>query len=267
MKKTKSNKIKYALFIVTYFLSCITISTNQFDGYFGYENTNKLLIKFILVFISVTLVTIINKSQQWKLIEFTEIFSNVLLVFYIFDYFVTNISGSTVYYRLWWLCIIYIANAGYYIGLSITRQPNFEKISRKFWLSMLPTYIFTFLLIFARTPNSYFDVNLKLGQGLLSYLNYLITYFQNAAEFLFNFVGNVAFFIPLPFLTKAVFPKVKYSVIMIIGIIVPFLVEGYQYIFKCGSVDIDDIVFNLAGFLIGFIALIIEGKIHNKKVI
>ena len=59
-----SNKIKYIFFVITYILSCLTISTDKFQGYLGYSDTDKLLIKFSLVFLFVLLAAIINKKQQ-----------------------------------------------------------------------------------------------------------------------------------------------------------------------------------------------------------
>ncbi|MGN1202294.1 MAG: VanZ family protein [Eubacterium sp.] len=262
----KTDKIKYILFIITYVLSCLTISTDQFDGYLSYTTADRLLIKFALVFVFVLIAALINRNQQDRILEFSGIFLNVLLVFFAFDYFVTNISGSSSYYRMWWLSIIYIANSGLYVALSISRNADFYCLSRKFWLSVLPTYMLSFLLVFVRKPNIYFEVNLKLGKGLVSYFDYLAKNFHSSADLLFNFVGNVAFFIPIPFLIKAVFPKLKNSLIFIIGFTVPFFVEGYQYIFRCGSVDIDDIVFNLAGLIIGFICLLLESKMHKNDV-
>lgn len=264
MTKTNTiNKIKYLIFAVTFVLSCLTISTDRFDGYLSYSNTNLLLIKFALVFVFVLIAALINKNQSKRIVEFSGIFINILLVFFAFDYFVTHISGSIIYYRMWWLCIIFVANAGLYTGLSISCKNEFDAVSRKFWLSFLPTYVFSFLLVFARKPNTYYELNLKFGSGLISYFDYLLSH--NDAEFLFNFVGNVAFFIPVSFLTKALFPKIKNYLILIIGVIIPFCVEGYQYIFKCGNVDVDDIVFNLFGFLLGFFTLLLEKKLHKNK--
>ncbi|MCH5320480.1 MAG: VanZ family protein, partial [Eubacterium sp.] len=245
--------------------SCFTVTTNRITGYFSYTTTDRLIFKFVIVFLFVIATVLLNKNQLNYTINYSSVFINVLLVIFVFDYFVTNFSGTNSYYRMWWLCIIHIANAGLYIGLSLCCKYDFKKLAKKLLLSFLPTYIFTFLLIFARKPNSYFEVNLKLGEGLISSLDYLISHFHGNTWPLFNFVGNIAFFIPIPFFIKAVFPKIKIYQIFFAGLLVPFFVEGYQFIFKCGSVDIDDIVFNVSGFLVGFIALLIENKIHFKK--
>lgn len=264
MTKTE-DKIKYLFFIITYTLSCFTVTTNRITGYFSYTTTDRLIFKFVIVFLFVIAAVLLNKNQLKYTIDYSSVFINILLIIFIFDYFVTKFSGTDSYYRMWWLCIIHIANAGLYIGLSLCCKNNFKKLSKKLLLSFLPTYIFTFLLIFARKPNSYFDVNLKIGNGLISTLDYLISHFHGNTWPLFNFVGNVAFFIPIPFFTKAVFHKIKTYQIFLSGISVPFIVEGYQFIFKCGSVDIDDILFNISGFFVGFVALLIENKINQKN--
>lgn len=261
----QSNKIKYALFVITYVLSCLSISSDRFDGYLGYSSTEYLLLKFGLVFIFVLVMTLINKNQLDKITEFSSIFLNVLLAFFLFDYFVTHISGNYSYYRMWWLSIIFMANAGLYIGISLGAKTGFQRLSKRFWLSFLPTYIISFLLVFARKPNTYFEVNTKFGNGLLSYFDYLVSHFHFNSWPLFNFVGNVVFFIPIAFLLNATFKKIKSYQIFIVGLCIPFIVEGYQYVFKCGSVDIDDIVFNISGFLLGFAALAIEKRIHKSK--
>lgn len=265
-QKSKIN-FKMILFILTYSLSCFTITTDNtaFPSYLRYTGTLNLLIKFAIIFAVMLVVTVINRKNAVKCVNFSSVFLNITTVIYAFDYYSSNVSGSIDYYRMWWLSAIFITQAGFYIGLSVSKTPNFNRLSRQFWLYFLPTYIFTFLLIFARTPNTYFEVNLKLGQGLISQFDYLKSHFSGNTWPLFNFVGNVAFFIPIAFMIKAIFPKIKNAFILLLSATVPFFVEGYQYIFKCGSVDIDDIVFNLSGILIGFIIFIAEQKINKKQ--
>ncbi len=264
MTKT-TDKIKYLFFIITYTLSCFTVTTNRITGYFSYKSTDMLIIKYTVVFLFVFASVLLNRNKLKYVIDYSSVFINILLILYIFDYFVTNFSGTDSYYRMWWLCMIYIANAGLYAGFTLICKDDFERLSKKFWLSFLPTYIFTFLLVFARKPNIYYDVNLKFGNGLLSTADYLISHFHINTWPLFNFVGNIAFFIPIPFIFGTLFPKLKNYQIFLIIILIPFLVEGYQYVFKCGNVDIDDIVFNMSGIIIGFILLLIENKIHYKR--
>lgn len=256
---------KYIFFIIVYTLSCLTISSDRFDGSLGFASSEQLIFKFTVIFIFAMAAALLNKNQQKKITDFSSVCLNLILILFIFDYFVVDLSGDQDYCKMWWLCSIYITNAGLYIGLSLGCKNGFEKISRKFWLAFLPTYVFSFLLVFLRKPNIYFSVNLKLGDGLISQLEYLLNNFHSYTWSLFNFVGNIAFFIPVAFLVKAVFKNIKNYGILIIGVILPFVIEGYQYIFKCGSVDVDDIVFNISGFALGYTAMYIEKKIHSDN--
>ena len=93
--------------------------------------------------------------------------------------------------------------------------------------------------------------------------NYLIKYPYDS-EILFFVVGNIIFFLPISFLLQTYCPKIKAYQQIIIGLSLPFIVEGYQFIFKCGDVDIDDIIMNFSGFLIGYLLLIIQNKIKKQ---
>lgn len=264
MKKTQKI-IRLILFIIVYTLSCLMMTSDRLGPIMGYTTTINLLIKFAVIFLSVLICTIINKDNAQLLNQYSAAATNVILIAFIIDNYFTHISGSVIGYRLWWLCAIFIANAALYAGVSICRIDNFHKFSRSFQLSFLPTYLFSMILIFARKPNSYFEVNLQPGKGLISYLGYLINNLSYDSWTLFNFVGNLVFFIPMPFMAKALFKKANGIQLFAICAVIPFLIEGYQYIFKCGSVDIDDIIFNLSGLILGIIMINIEKRIQTKK--
>ncbi|MCD7796964.1 MAG: VanZ family protein [Clostridiales bacterium] len=225
----------------------------------------KLIIKFVIIFVCNLIAGLINASNADRIGNYIGIFLNIILALYAFDYYFSNISGTDVYYKMWWLSAIFMTQAGYYIALSVSRTNNFKYLARKFWLSMLPIYIFTFLITFARTPNTYYSLNLELGQGLIATFDYMVSNFSGNSWPLFTFVGNVAFFIPIPFIINALFKRIKYVYIIPLSVIVPFLVEGYQYVFKCGSVDIDDLLFNMSGVVLGLIALALENALHKNR--
>lgn len=260
----RTDIFKFITFAVTYVLACLTVSSNRLDGYFSFGSMWRLIFKITAVFIFVLIFALINKNQRERIIKFTAVAINVILLIFIFDYHITNIGGTSAFEMLW-LSTIYTANAGLYIGLSLGCSGDFKGISKRFWLSFLPTYAYTFALAFIRHPNTYYEVNLKLGSGLISQLKYAIAYFHSDFTIVFDFVGNIAFFIPVPFLINALLGGLKRHQRVIIAVIIPFLIEGYQYIFKCGSVDIDDIVFNLSGMIIGLICMTIENKIHTDE--
>ncbi|MCC8073430.1 MAG: VanZ family protein [Clostridiales bacterium] len=262
----RKNNFLFAIFIITYSLACLTISTNRFGGYFSYSTTPALFVKYALVLVFVFFATVINKNNIEKITKYAFIFMNIILVLFIADNHFFNFSGTEVYYRMLWLSDIYITQFSFYIGLfAVIKKESFNKYSRKFWLAVTPTYIYSFAYIFIREPNTYLYTNFKLGQGLLSEFDYLKSHFIGNVWPVFNLVGNIVFFTPVAHLLHALFPKMKKIFIILIGILIPFLIEGYQYVLKCGSVDIDDIFLNESGFIIGFVLMIIEQKIKTVK--
>lgn len=70
----------------------------------------------------------------------------------------------------------------------------------------------------------------------------------------FNLFGNVMAFIPLGFFVPIIFHKVKkIKHIIIIAIILSSIIEILQFITKLGSLDIDDIILNAIGAVLGYI--------------
>lgn len=81
-------------------------------------------------------------------------------------------------------------------------------------------------------------------------------YIQNAQAindwFVKNLVGNILIFIPVGFLASLVLKKNKVWHVIIVGIVISLIIEILQAIFAVGRADIDDIILNTIGLLIGF---------------
>lgn len=72
-------------------------------------------------------------------------------------------------------------------------------------------------------------------------------------EFIYPFFGNILWFIPLGLLLPLVYSKIRsINVIVIIVLAVSLSIEVIQWILNTGISDIDDIIFNLIGGLIGY---------------
>lgn len=67
-----------------------------------------------------------------------------------------------------------------------------------------------------------------------------------------NVVGNIAIFIPFGLLFPII-QKDKSPKIMLYGLITSAIIEITQYVFALGSSDIDDLVFNTLGTIIGYV--------------
>lgn len=144
---------------------------------------------------------------------------------------------------------------------------------REFLLSLFAGYL-AFLVIMLFTPNSYiansginltnenFDfvgnfkdrissgawgVNLVPFRTIRNYVKY-----SGFLHTMINIFGNIIIFVPFGFLLAEIFPKTR-NILKILGITfaTSFFVEFIQF-FIGRSVDIDDLILNLLGSVIGY---------------
>lgn len=91
----------------------------------------------------------------------------------------------------------------------------------------------------------------------------IFRYSFGSRKFVKNIIGNIMLFIPYGFLSSYLLKNRKFSVIAILTIIVSLTIETVQY--YIGRVfDIDDIILNLAGGIIGFLIFVGLDAIRNK---
>lgn len=82
-------------------------------------------------------------------------------------------------------------------------------------------------------------------------------------KFIKNVLGNIMLFIPYGFLSSYYLNNKKFSVITILTVITTLTIETVQY--YIGRVfDIDDIILNLTGSIIGFLIFVGLDAIRNK---
>lgn len=67
-----------------------------------------------------------------------------------------------------------------------------------------------------------------------------------------NIIGNIALLVPLGFLAPLVYPNMNWKKSLALAIAVPLVIEIAQAIFHLGIFDIDDILLNGLGIMIGY---------------
>lgn len=76
--------------------------------------------------------------------------------------------------------------------------------------------------------------------------------------FLINVLGNLVLLLPWGFLAPLVFKKLNnFLKIALSGFCISFAAEVTQYIFSLGIFDIDDLMFNTVGAVVGFYVLVV----------
>ena len=76
-----------------------------------------------------------------------------------------------------------------------------------------------------------------------------------------NLVGNVVMFIPLGYFLPMILPKCKNFLVMLFcAVLVIVLIESVQFITALGSCDIDDLILNVPGIIIGWCFYRVQSK-------
>jgi glycopeptide antibiotics resistance protein len=67
-----------------------------------------------------------------------------------------------------------------------------------------------------------------------------------------NIIGNIILLVPFGFLIPFVFTKINWKQIIVVSILCSFIIEGIQAILHIGIFDIDDVILNAIGIMIGY---------------
>ncbi len=132
---------------------------------------------------------------------------------------------------------------------------------------LLALYIMFFSEKLDRTMiSSEYRYNLDIGSEIVRFWNMRHTYGWNVT--LINLAGNVLCFIPFGFL----FPTLSYKrgykngvTVTLLAAVFSILIETAQLIAKVGAFDVDDIMLNTLGGVIGYIIFVIGRRIVKGK--
>ena len=85
-------------------------------------------------------------------------------------------------------------------------------------------------------------------------------------SFVLNVAGNVIGFMPFGFLLTVVRnKKTNFVVALLYSFTFTFLIESVQYITKLGVFDIDDLMLNTLGGILGYIIYFILSCVENRR--
>lgn len=260
--KNALSRFLTALFIIIYTCSCLLVITDSDTSLFSFNSLLYQAVKLLIVFLLNFIVTLINRKNIDTTVNYCFYCTIAVGMIFAINSLFVKIIGP-LYNRIWWMLVIHIAFYGVYTAVFTIKNIDFKALSLKLMKGYSVLYAASFVSIFARTTNSGLTTNFEISNGTIRLIPYLIDH-PGDWEIWFLTLGNVIFFVPIAFILKALIPKIKAYQLIIVGAIIPVIVEGYQLIFKCGDVDIDDYILNFCGFMIGFILLTIQSKI--KKV-
>ncbi len=119
-------------------------------------------------------------------------------------------------------------------------------------------YIFVVLrlTVLRDTALSDYSYNLSLFSDLISVYKNSTTW-----QFLRLFLGNILWFVPFGFLLPCIFQKSTFLKTILLGFAFSLAIESLQFVFKMGVFEIDDLLLNTFGTVLGYFALFVFKKI------
>lgn len=256
--------INAVLFIAAYTVGCFSLNSDYFSGYMGMHSTAYLLIRFLIIFAVMLILSILNRKNDFLIQKIIPTLLIICALITIYNYYFSYVFGANYSHKLWQILAFSITQAGVFLGLTLSEINDYDKFYKSFWRCFALFFIFVILACFARNPNAYErTVNTVIGNGTIKYFKAFFADPDAQQYLLLICFGNIIVLMPTAFIITAYFKKIKIWQLLIIGLVIPICIEGYQYIFSCGNVDIDDIILNFSGFVIG---LVIQKIIYKNKI-
>lgn len=135
------------------------------------------------------------------------------------------------------------------ICISVTVLTSSRRVARFSSLLMLLVYMGLMLCSMVLLRN---DVSL-VGYNYLPFRSY-IDYFGGNADYLLpQILLNILVFIPLGALLSLSFRKTKWWKLLLLGCCISIIIEFLQLLFQKGFCEIDDVLHNAVGCLIGIL--------------
>ena len=209
-------------------------------------------------------ITKANKYNfQFKLTIFFYILSILSFLFYLRFEYDPNIEVN--YFMR--LLIIVIASIFVIIGNKIYSNNYVEKLEDKKKvkkLSQIIIFVYYIILLFNMVIFArYNSIN---SYNLIPFKS-IIDIFRNGTSYsiIINVFGNLLVFMPLEYFLIELFKVNKFLVNFILSFSIILLIELFQYVFKVGVLDIDDLILCTVGMMLFYICYNLLIK-RNKEV-
>ena len=154
------------------------------------------------------------------------------------------------------------------VRLCIYKLSNKFKINYKREVIMLMFFMFLIGLYSQAITGSFSIKNINISKiNVVPFKIFIDTYKEvfvngNINYFLISFLGNIGMFIPIGLLIPVIW-KLKDKTIILIGFLISLSIEISQLFLNRGT-DIDDLLFNTFGTIIGLVIYKIISKKENK---
>ncbi len=102
--------------------------------------------------------------------------------------------------------------------------------------------------------------NLIPFKSIAEYFSRFINHRINFTYFIANMLGNLLLFFPMGVLLPNIIPKVRGGKFIALGVGMIVAVELIQYFSTLGALDIDDVILNSVGLVLGYFTFVLLSK-------
>lgn len=138
------------------------------------------------------------------------------------------------------------------------------KLKKTTYILFILYFFFLGYLLFIRGINyqdtEFLTVNFIPLSTMKRYFGLLVI--GEYRDFIINIIGNIVVFIPVGFFVISRMFKKRIVILIVMTLGIPIIIEMIQYLFSVGIMDIDDVILNVLGILIGY--LVFYGVKHGK---
>ena len=148
--------------------------------------------------------------------------------------------------------------------MKLNRHRNHGFVLLVIYLVLL-TYFLFFAEAMGRTPDIRrdFHYNLTLFKEIRRFIVH--SNILGSRAVMLNIVGNVVAFMPFGFILPEVWDQLNHwTTITLMGFLFSLCIELIQLVGRVGSFDVDDLLLNTIGALIGYFAFVVAKGVWNR---
>ncbi len=257
MKTTRN----YVILSRTLFFCCVFFIVVLFSDWFSgpfFFNRNYRVLKYILAFLVPGATTVFSCKTE-RTLNYLSNASTIIMSFFVIGLLIFNLLGipqfsvyemSSLFHISYALIAIFVV----FFCVTITvlcnngKPKGYERFFKTFFIGYIPMMITLYVLFYVgyRADDASYIINIIPFKGEIK------TVLNDFSELIvMRTIGNIAFYSTLS-LSSASFAKKNSS---LWAFLAPFILcivtETAQGIFSMGDADIDDVILNSAGALIG----------------
>lgn len=279
LKNVKNKHVEILFFFTIFFTSCMFMDTTSLikghgKPYFFAFDTAYLWLKVILAFVLpavITALTYFKTKSCVRIADMTAVCMTLFTIFFLIDYFGQQrmwvIEKSFIFYHLSYGLITYFT-----VFVTISVIGYFKKQGMKGYSAFCQAFFWGFasVLIISMITVYFLNRNYGVDENNINLIPFQGEFRaierEGFSKIILRDIGNFCMYIALAMMLLEITKKHSIALAIIIPAIISTSMEAFQYITVCGDTDIDDVIANVGGAIIGvLIYKFIIVKIKEKE--